>query len=325
MRNPALPATLRRAARVLIAGREGQLARALLPAFENAGWQAAALGRPALDLAAGAKAIDEAVAALQPDLVVNAAAYTAVDRAEEERDAAFAVNARGAGALAAAAARHGAAMLHVSTDYVFDGSKGAPYSEDDATCPLGAYGASKLAGELAVMAANPRSAIIRTSWVCSATGANFLRTMLRLAQERENVSVVADQRGAPSFAEDLAAAMLRVGGNLLEAAAGAPEFGVFHLAGAPDTTWHGFAAAIFEQAAARGWKRPQLHAITTDQYPTRAQRPADSRLDCSRILAVHGVRRATWEQGLARALDRLIGPVPVSFPQPSPQLLEVSR
>ena len=206
--------------RVLVAGREGQLARALLPAFGGAGWEVAARGRDSLDLAASAGAIGEAVRADAPDLVVNAAAYTAVDRAESELDAAMAVNRDGAAALAQAAASVGAPVLHVSTDYVFNGDKGEPYAEDDAPAPIGAYGRSKLEGEAAVLAANPRSLVLRTSWVCSATGQNFLRTMLRLAETRDEVSVVDDQRGAPTFAADLAGAIARMAPRLVASPAG---------------------------------------------------------------------------------------------------------
>jgi len=299
--------------RVLIAGREGQLARALLPAFEAAGWSAIALGRPALDLAAPAGEIIATVARHRFDLLMNAAAYTAVDRAEDEPEAAMAVNRDGAAALAAAALEQGAPILHVSTDYVFDGRKGAPYTEEDATAPLGAYGRSKLAGEQAVLAANPRAAILRTSWVCSATGHNFVRTMLRLARERDEVAVVDDQRGAPTFAEDLAAAILRMADTLAWADREAEPFGIFHLSGAPDTTWHGFAAAIFAGAAARGHRVPRLRAIPTSAYPTRAARPTDSRLAGSRIAEVYGIARPDWRPALERCLDALIGP-PVRAP-----------
>jgi len=294
--------------RVLIAGRGGQLAAALLPAFRDARWDAVALGRPDLDLAGSAEAIAATVMRLTPQLVVNAAAWTAVDRAEDQPAAAMAVNRDGAGALAAAAEVCGAAVLHVSTDYVFDGTKGAPYVEADRVAPLGVYGASKLAGEAAVLAANPRSAVLRTAWVCSDTGANFLRTMLRLGAEREELAVVADQRGAPIFCDDLARAILRMARGLAGAEAGAPEFDVFHLSGAPDTTWHGFAEAIFAGAARRGARTPRLRAIATAEYPTSARRPADSRLDCTRIAEVHGIERPDWRAGLSRALDRLIGP-----------------
>ncbi len=299
--------------RVLVAGREGQLAQALVPAFATAGWRVAAKGRAdGLDLTGPADAITEAVRAEAPDLVVNAAAYTAVDRAETEPAAASAVNRDGAAALAAAAAAVGAPVVHVSTDYVFDGAKGQPYAESDATAPIGAYGRSKLEGEAAVLAANPRAAVLRTSWVCSATGQNFLRTMLRLAEAREEVSVVDDQRGAPTFAADLAAAILAMAPRLAASPAGDEAFGVFHLSGAPDTTWHGFASAIFAGAAARGRRAPALRAIPTSAYPTPTRRPADSRLDCSRIAAVHGVRRPDWRPALERCLDDLLGDAPAA-------------
>jgi glucose-1-phosphate thymidylyltransferase len=310
MQGPALPATFRRTRRVLIAGHGGQLATALVAAFRAAGWDAVALGRPGLDLAGPASAIAATVLRITPQLVVNAAAYTAVDRAEDDAAAAMTVNRDGAGALAAAAEMCGAALLQVSTDYVFDGSKDAPYTEADPVAPLGVYGASKLAGEQAVLAANPRTAVLRTAWVCSATGQNFLRTMLRLGAERQEIGVVADQRGAPIFCDDLADAIVRMADALVAAEAGAPEFGVFHLAGAPDTTWHGFAEAIFDGAARRGATIPRLKAIATADYPTRARRPADSRLDCRRIEAVHGIARPDWRAGLMRALDTLIGPMP---------------
>jgi len=292
--------------RVLVAGREGQVARALLSAFEAAGWQIAARGRDSLDLAGAASAIGDAVRAEAPDLVVNAAAYTAVDRAESELDAAMAVNRDGAAALAQAAASVGAPVLHVSTDYVFNGDKGEPYAEDDAPAPIGAYGRSKLEGEAAVLAANPRSLLLRTSWVCSATGQNFLRTMLRLAETRDEVSVVDDQRGAPTFAADLAEAIVLMAPRMVASRAGDPAFGVFHLSGAPDTTWHGFAEAILAGAAARGRRVPVLRAIPTSAYPTPTRRPADSRLDCSRIAAVHSIRRPAWRPALERCLDALL-------------------
>ena len=293
--------------RVLVAGREGQLARALVPAFAGAGWRVSALGRAeGLDLAGPADAVVAAVRAASPDLVVNAAAYTAVDRAESELGSAMAVNRDGAAALAAGAASCRAPVLHVSTDYVFDGSKGAPYTESDEPSPIGAYGRSKLEGERAVADANPRAAILRTSWVVSATGQNFLRTMLRLAETRDEVSVVNDQRGAPTFAADLAQAILRMAPRLVASPAGDQAFGVFHLSGAPDTTWHGFAAAVFAGAASRGRKVPVLRAIPTSAYPTPTRRPADSRLDCSRILAVHGVARPDWRPSLERCLGQLL-------------------
>jgi dTDP-4-dehydrorhamnose reductase len=267
-----------------------------------------ALEPPALDLTAR-ESIAAAVAASRPDLVINAAAYTAVDRAEDQPGLAFAVNRDGAGLLAAEAAAIGAPFIHFSTDYVFDGAGGAPYRETDAPNPLGVYGRSKEEGERAVLAANPRSVVLRTAWVCSPDGANFVRTMIRLAAERDEIRVVADQHGAPTFAADLAEACARMAPRLLAAVPGDPAFGLFHLTGAPHTSWHGFAEAILDGAAARGHRRPTLTPITTAEYPTRAARPADGRLDCSRIGAVHGIAPADWRLSLSHTLDALLGPV----------------
>jgi dTDP-4-dehydrorhamnose reductase len=292
--------------RILIAGREGQLARALLATF--AGHEVTALEPPELDLASR-DSIAAAMASSRPELVINAAAYTAVDRAEDQPDVARAVNATGAGWLAEAAAAHGAPFVHVSTDYVFDGRKGAPYVETDKVNPLGVYGATKEEGERLVRAANPRSAVIRTAWVCSPDGANFVKTMLRLAQERDEIRVVADQHGAPTFAADLALAIARMAPRLLASQAGDEAFGTFHLTGAPHTSWHGFAQEILAQAGARGHKVPKLTPIGTSDYPTKAQRPADGRLDCAKIARVHGIAAADWRASLGRCLDILVGPL----------------
>ena len=292
---------------IVVVGRQGQVARALAQALPAAGHRLLVLGRPEMDLARP-ESIAAAFAALpcRPHLVVNAAAHTAVDRAEDEPDLAFALNRDAPGLLAAAADRLGAGFLHFSTDYVFDGTLGRPYREDDATRPLGVYGASKLAGEAAVLAANPRSLILRTAWVCAAEGGNFLNTMLRLAGRAE-LGVVADQLGAPSFAADLAAAVVRLAPFLAAAPAGAPGLGVFHLTGAPHTSWHGFASAIFARLAAQGRPVPLLRAITTAEYPTRARRPADGRLDCSRIAAQHGIVAPDWRLALDACLNRPVG------------------
>ncbi|MFC0388371.1 dTDP-4-dehydrorhamnose reductase [Muricoccus vinaceus] len=294
--------------RVLVAGRTGQLALELQDRLPRDGHPVVALEAPELDLTDRASIL-RALAEAEPDIVVNAAAFTAVDRAENERDMAFAVNAIGPGMLAAAAAARGLPFVHLSTDYVFSGEGGAPYAEEATPDPAGVYGASKLAGERAALAANPRTAILRTAWVCSPHGANFVKTMLRLGAEREEVSVVADQHGAPTFAADLADAIARMLPRLGAAPEGDPAFGVFHLTGQPWTTWHGFAEAIFAGAAARGHKVPRLSAITTAQYPTPARRPPDGRLDCGRIQRVHGIGAADWRSSLSRCLDALIGPI----------------
>jgi dTDP-4-dehydrorhamnose reductase len=294
--------------RVLIAGREGQLARALLARLGPEGHTITALEPPELDLA-NRDSIAAAMATADPDIVINAAAYTAVDRAEDQAEIARAANATGAGWLAEAAAARGAPFVHVSTDYVFDGSKGAPYVETDPVNPLGVYGTTKEEGERLVRAAQPRSVVIRTAWLCSADGANFVKTMLRLANEREEIRVVADQHGAPTFAADLADAIARMAPRLLAAPTGDEAFGIFHLSGAPHTTWHGFTAEILAQAGKRGHKVPKLTPIATSDYPTKAQRPADGRLDCSKIARVHGIEPADWRGSLGRCLDILVGPV----------------
>ena len=293
--------------RILIAGRDGQLASSLVPRLRAEGHEVTALEPPELDLTRR-ESLAAAVAAAQPELVVNAAAYTAVDRAEDDPALAYAVNRDGVGWLAAEAARLDAPFIHFSTDYVFDGRKGAPYTEADAPAPLGVYGRSKLEGEEAALAANPRTVVLRTAWLCSANGANFLKTMLRLAAEREEIRVVADQHGAPTFAPDLADAVARMAPRVTTARVGGPAYGVFHLSGAPHTTWHGFTAEILAQAGRRGHRVPRLVPIPTSDYQTRALRPADGRMDCSHISRVHDIRPADWRASLSRALDVLIGP-----------------
>lgn len=283
-------------ARILIIGRTGQVAtelRALLP-------DAVALEAPELDLTR-ADSIAAALAAHRPAVVVNAAAYTAVDRAEDERDLAFAVNADGPALLGAATAAAGIPVLHISTDYVFDGTRGTPYVETDATSPLGVYGASKLEGERRLRDANPRTTILRTAWVCSAHGGNFVKTMLRLAAERPALRVVADQHGAPTFAADLADALAAIALGMI-ADDKAPT-GLFHFTNAGVTTWKDFAAAIFAAAAERGLKTPRLEAITTADYPTPARRPAYSALSTRRIEEAYGVRPRPWAEGLGRLID----------------------
>jgi dTDP-4-dehydrorhamnose reductase len=288
--------------RILIVGRTGQIATELLARLP----QAVALEPPELDLT-DAASIAAALAAHRPEAVINAAAYTAVDRAEDDRALAFAVNANGPRLLGEAAARACIPVVHYSTDYVFDGRKAMPYTETDAPDPIGAYGASKLAGELLLHLAQPRSITFRTAWVCSPHGGNFVKTMLRFGKEREELRVVADQHGAPTFAADLAAAAITVLPRLVAAPAGDPCFGVFHLTGAPYTTWFDFAAAILDGAARRGQKRPRLVPITTADYPTKAQRPANSRLDCSRAEDVLGLSPADWREGLEGCLTALMG------------------
>jgi dTDP-4-dehydrorhamnose reductase len=291
--------------RVLVIGRTGQIATELLPRLAAAGHETQALEPPEFDMTDTAQ-VAAAFDRFRPEAVVNCAAYTAVDKAEDDRDLAFAVNATGPRLLGEAAARTGIPVVHYSTDYVFDGSKDAPYTEADEPNPVGVYGASKLEGERLLHAAQPRSVTLRTAWVCSPHGNNFVKTMLRFGKERPEMRVVADQHGAPTFAADLAEAAVTLLPRLVAAKAGDPVFGVTHLTGTPYTTWHGFAQAIFEGAARRGQPAPTLTAITTADYPTKARRPANSRLDCTRAATVLGIPPKDWREGLDRCLDALM-------------------
>ena len=239
---------------------------------------------------------------VRPDVVVNAAAYTAVDKAEADADAAFRINAEAPAAIAAACADTRALLVHYSTDYVFDGSASRPYREDDATAPLGVYGASKLAGEEAIRASGARHAILRTAWVYASHGRNFLLTMLRLAGERDELRVVADQVGTPTSAAwiaDATAAVLRHG---------VTDAGTWHLVASGQTSWHGFASAIIEDAHALGLlaRTPTVMPIATADFPTPAQRPANSVLDTARLRSDFGIVPQDWRDGL-RATLRDIG------------------
>jgi dTDP-4-dehydrorhamnose reductase len=288
---------------VLVIGREGQIARALVQRQVMAGRTVVAVGRPEADLAIP-ESLSVAIAKHGPRLVVNAGAFTAVDAAESRREEAFRVNASGAGALARACATASIPLIHLSTDYVFDGNARRPYREDDPVAPLSVYGASKWEGERQVRAAGGCNVILRTSWVYSDTGRNFLTTMLRLAGDREVVRVVDDQEGSPTFADDVADAIA----TIAETALGQPgdqHWGTFHFANAGTTTWHGLARAIFDQAAALGWPVPRLEPITTAQYPTPARRPAYSVLDSGKLRRAFGIDPAPWREAVRRCLVRL--------------------
>ena len=291
--------------RILVLGRSGQVASALSGKLALAGHDILALSREELDLG-DPDAARAGVLAARPDVVINAAAYTAVDQAEGDADAAYALNATGPAAAAAAAAELGAPFIHFSTDYVFDGSKRQPYLESDETSPLGVYGQSKLAGETAVAAANPRHIILRTSWVCSAGGKNFLRTMLRLAGEREELGVVDDQTGQPTFAPDLADAVVAIIDRWRTTPA--PAWGVFHAVSQGETTWCGFARAIMAESEARGGPAARIKAIGTADFPTPARRPADSRLGTDKLAAVYGIRLPHWQVSLGTCLDEIYEP-----------------
>lgn len=288
--------------RLLVTGRDGQVVRALL-ASSGGDVEVIALGRPELDLSKP-ETLDAVVRAARPDVIVNAAAYTAVDKAEEEEALATTINGVAAGALARIADDLGAPIVQISTDYVFDGAKPSPYVETDPVAPIGAYGRAKLAGERAVAAATPRHAILRTSWVYDAQGKNFLKTMVRLAETRDELGVVADQVGAPTYAPDIAAAVIAVARNLRDDPR--PErCGVFHMTGAGETSWAGFAREIFRLSAAAGGPSARVRDIATADYPTPARRPANSRLNCDKLAAAHGVRLPDWRDALARCMTEL--------------------
>lgn len=291
--------------RAVLIGAKGQVALSLARTLPAAGFEVTTLARPAHDLTR-LDALTAAIIAARPAVVINPAAYTAVDRAEDEPDAAYAINRDAAGAIAAAAAKAEAAVIQFSTDYVFAGTQSTAYVETDMTGPIGVYGASKLAGEVAVAAANPRHVILRTAWVCSADGANFLKTMMRLAAERPEVKVVDDQVGSPTFAADLAAATVRIAQAAVSAAAVAAQFGTFHLVSQGSTTWCGFARAIMAASKARGGQGVPVHAITTAEFPTKARRPAYSKLDTGKIKRVYGIELPHWQAALETCLDDII-------------------
>ncbi|KAB2919098.1 MAG: dTDP-4-dehydrorhamnose reductase [Hyphomicrobiaceae bacterium] len=290
--------------KILVAGAQGQLARALGEQATRDGVSVTMMGRPQLDLCDKAT-IARAIGMTAPDIVVNAAAYTAVDKAEGDAAAAFAVNRDGAGALAAAARAHARPIIHVSTDYVFDGTKQGAYVEDDPVGPTGVYGRSKLEGEIAVAAANPQHVILRTAWVYSAHGHNFLKTIVRLARERPELRVVVDQRGNPTYAPHLADAILAIAAQLRAEPAAAKRWGIYHAAGTGDTSWYEFASAIIAAAGPLGVPQVPVKAISTSDYPTPARRPANSCLDCSKLARIFGVRLPSWRQGVAECIARL--------------------
>jgi dTDP-4-dehydrorhamnose reductase len=283
--------------KVLVAGGHGQLGRSVVERGAARDHTVVAVDIDQVDIC-DRKQVDATLAAHAPGLVINAAAYTAVDKAEVERDRAFAVNAEGAAIVAQTCARDGIPLIHVSTDYVFDGTATRPYREDDALAPLCVYGASKAAGELAVLAAG--GTVVRTSWLFAHGGPSFVHTMLRLANERSVLRVVADQHGCPTWACDLADALFA----LSELPVRAP---IYHACGTGPTTWHGFAVAIVEEArryAALACER--VEPITTAEYPTPARRPPYSVLDTS-LLQAAGIAMPAWRVGLARVIASELG------------------
>lgn len=293
--------------RILLTGTSGQVGGALLPRLSGLGTVVAA-DRARIDLSKPddlAAALDE----IAPELIINPAAYTAVDKAEDEPDLAMRVNAEAPGAIARWAADRGVPMIHFSTDYVFDGSGARPWREDDPTGPLGAYGTSKLAGEAQIIAAQGPSLIVRTSWVYAATGKNFLRTIARAARDREVLRVVADQIGAPTSAAIIADAVARMVAPGLQdlRRRSAQARGLVHLAASGEASWHQFASAIVAGLKERGvvLAAARVEAIRTEDYPTRAARPRNSRLALDRLAGVFGQTPPSWQEALAPELDLL--------------------
>lgn len=291
--------------RMVVTGRSGQIATALAEKAPEAGFELVAVGRPEFDLA-DLSSIPGAIEGARPDVIVSVAAYTAVDKAENEPDLAFAVNADGPAALARSAARLGVPIIHLSTDYVFSGNKTTPYVEADEPGPVSAYGRSKLEGERRVALATPNHAILRTAWVYSPFGSNFLKTMLRLAEERDLVRVVADQHGQPTSALDIADAVLAIAERLVRD----PDRGlrgIFHMTGAGEATWADFAETIFLGLRASTGKAVAVERIDTAHYPTAARRPANSRLSNVKLREVYGLALPAWRSSTEVVLGRLFG------------------
>jgi dTDP-4-dehydrorhamnose reductase len=289
--------------RFLLLGGTGQVGREFR-SLSQPNVNIVAPGRAELDLQ-DPRSIKRIFAAEPWNAVINAAAYTDVDGAEGNEAVAFAVNAVGPSQLAAEAGWHGIPLIHISTDYVFDGRKGAPYVENDATGPLNAYGRSKLAGERGIRGATLRYVTLRTSWVYSPFGKNFVRTILRLAAERERLNIVADQRGCPTAADDLARACLDIALRCASEPEAAP-YGLYHFAGAGEATWFEFASAVVNMAAGRLPRLPQVVPIQTSEYPTTAQRPADTRLDCAAVTRAFGISPRPWHEALKATCDYLL-------------------
>jgi len=292
--------------RLLITGNKGQLASSLKelePRTE--GLEIHAIGRPQLELC-DAGSIERTIDAIKPDIIVNCAAYTAVDLAETECEHAFAVNRDGARNVARSAASRLIPIIHISTDYVFDGSKNAPYREDDTTAPASIYGKSKLEGEQAVAAANSRHIILRTAWVYSPFGNNFCKTMLRLAQDGRTLGVVNDQLGNPTYAPHLAEAIAAIARHCTSADESDPSWGIYHASASGTATWFDFALEIFNEAKAYGLTDVSVNPIPTEDFPTPAKRPSNSRLDCSKLAMTFGVKLRQWQEGVAPCVARIM-------------------
>lgn len=285
--------------KILITGSNGQVGSCLVKQLSQMPEiEFLAVDRDQLDIT-DREAVNILVNEFKPDAIINAAAHTAVDKAELEVELSYAINRDGPEYLAQAAHAVGASILHISTDYVFAGDKDGEYVETDTVDPQGVYGQSKLAGEFAVAQACPRHIIMRTAWVFCETGNNFVKTMLRLAQTRDELGVVADQVGGPTYAGDIAAALIKMAQSLHN---GNHDYGIYHFAGLPHVSWHQFASKIFNKANEQGIlnKVMQVNAITTDQYPTPAKRPANSKLNCQKIEQAFGIKPRDWQVALSQ-------------------------
>ncbi|KQY79111.1 dTDP-4-dehydrorhamnose reductase [Ensifer sp. Root142] len=291
--------------RMVVTGREGQVVSSLVErATRNERFEVLAVGRPALDLSRP-ETVEAALRGARPDVIVSAAAYTSVDQAETDEEAATIVNGTSVGIIAATAASLGVPVIHLSTDYVFDGTKASAYVEADPVTPIGAYGRSKRSGEDAVATAHHNHAILRTAWVYSPFGKNFLRTMLKAAETRNSLNVVDDQVGNPTSALDIADAVISIAGNLLDSDE-ARLRGLFHMTGTGEASWADFADEIFACAAARGGPSASVERIPSSAYPTLAKRPVNSRLDCQKLAEAYGVRLPRWQDSTADVVARLI-------------------
>lgn len=291
--------------RLLIAGWHGQAARTFMDMAPScADIAVCAAGRPSLDLGEP-RSIERAFGDVNPDVVINSAAYTSVDEAADQPERAFALNRDGAQRLAQAAARRGIPIIHLSTAYVFDGRKPEPYTETDTPNPETVYGQSKLAGELAVQEVNPKHVILRTAWMYSPFGRNFVKTMLERLREGGPLRVVGDQRGSPTYVPHLAEAALAIARRLAAGEDGL--WGVYHAAGGGAATWYDMAAEIMRHPALPGGQEARLEAIGSDAYPARAPRPANARLDCGKLERTFGLKLPPWRDGVAECVRRLLG------------------
>ena len=290
--------------RVLVTGCNGQVGHCLVQQLQDK-VELLAVDRDELDIT-NQTAVQTLVCEFKPDFIINAAAHTAVDKAEEEEALSFAVNCDGPKFLAEAAAKIGGTILHISTDYVFPGNKDGLYSEGDATGPLGVYGKSKLAGELAIAQETNKYLILRTAWVFGEHGNNFVKTMLRLGKDLDALNIVGDQFGGPTYAGDIASALISMM-EQLSSETESTKYGIYHFSGEPHVNWCEFASVIFDEAEASGIiQAPTLTSITTDMYPTPAARPTNSKMDCSKIQAVFKIQPSDWNLALKKITEYVV-------------------